>query len=76
MAKVSHTKTHIKVYLTPIEFDACFVVYDQGVVDYDGDEYQRVYDALEEGKTHRNHILDNDPQARATYERHQKRIYG
>ena len=76
MAKVSRTKTHIKVYLTPIEFDACFSVYDEGVVDREGDEYKRVYDALEEGKPHREHILDNDAQARATYERHKKRVYG
>ena len=73
MAKVSHTKTHIKIYLTPIEFDACFSMCDSAIVDYEGDEHKRVYDALEEGKTHREYILDNDPKARATYERYWER---
>ena len=75
MAKVSHTKTHIKIYLTPIEFDACNNMCHNACVDYEGDEFQRVCDALEKGKDHREYILDNDPQARATYERYKKRVY-
>ena len=75
MAKVSHTKTHIKIYLTPIEFDACNGMCQNACVDYYGDEFQRVTDILKEGKNHREYILDNDPKARATYERYKKRVY-